>query len=220
MAVLSGDTRPEAREPANDRGIVSDGLPLEHVMLQLRRPADRERALVTLIDQLHDRKSPNYQHWLSASEIGAQFGLVQSDMQTITSWLQHQGFTVNTVYPNRMVIDFSGTAGQIRAAFRTEIHNLSVDGVAHIANMTDPQIPSALAPVIAGIVGLNDFRPQALFNSAGGGHDVTPADLATIYNFTPAFNASITGQGQTIYLVEHSNMYAATDWSTFRSAFG
>jgi hypothetical protein len=71
LAVLPGNTRPEAKEAANDRGIVSDGLPLEHMMLQLRRPADRERALVSLIDQLHDRKSPNYQHWLSVGEIGA-----------------------------------------------------------------------------------------------------------------------------------------------------
>ena len=220
LVALSGNTRPEAREPVDDRGIVSDGMPLEHMTLQLRRSADRERALVSLIDQLHDRKSPNYQHWLSASEIGAQFGLAPSDVQAITGWLQQHGFTVNTVYPNGMVIDFSGTAAQVRTAFRTEIHNLSVDGVAHIANMTDPQIPSALAPAIAGIVGLNDFRPQALFNSAGGGHDMTPADLATIYNFTPAFSAGITGRGQTIYLVEHSDMYAATDWSTFRSAFG
>ena len=118
LVVLSGNTRPEAREPANDRGIVSDGLPLEHMMLQLRRSADRERALVSLIDQLHDRKSPNYQRWLSASEIGAQFGLAESDIQAITGWLQQHGFTVNTVYPNGMIIDFSGTAGQVRTAFR------------------------------------------------------------------------------------------------------
>ena len=47
---------------------------------------------------------------------------------TVTDWLTQHGFTVNTVYPNGMAIEFSGTAGQIRSAFHTEIHNLSVNG--------------------------------------------------------------------------------------------
>ncbi len=69
---------------------------------------------------------------------------------------------MNTVYPSGMLIDFSGTAGQVQAAFRTEIHRLSVNGQDHIANMSDPQIPDALAPVIAGIVSLHDFRPRSM----------------------------------------------------------
>jgi subtilase family serine protease len=44
-------------------------------------------------------------------------------------------------YTNNVLIDFSGTAGQVREAFHTEIHNLNVKGVKHIANMSDPQIP-------------------------------------------------------------------------------
>ena len=226
LVVLSGNTRPEARDPANDQGNVSDTLPLPHMMLQLRRPPAQEQAIVTLIDQLHDRKSPNFHHWLTAAEIGAQFGPATSDIQTITGWLAQHGFIVNTVYRNAMVIDYSGTAGQVRSAFHTEIHNLSVNGVAHIANMTDPQIPAALAPAIAGPLGLNDFRPHTGFvpirdyNGTGSNELITPGDLAVIYNFNPLFQAGITGQGQTIYIVDHSDLYQSSDWSTFRSTFG
>jgi len=39
---LSGNTRPEANA-ANDRGRVADNLPMEHMMLQLRRPAAQEQ---------------------------------------------------------------------------------------------------------------------------------------------------------------------------------
>jgi hypothetical protein len=49
---------------------------------------------------------------------------------------------------------------------------------------------------------------------------VTPADLATIYNFNPLFTAGTTGQGQTIYLIEDTDLYTAADWTTFRSTFG
>jgi hypothetical protein len=186
-----------------------------------------------LLDQLHDPSSPNYHHWLSASEIGAQFGPAPSDIATVTNWLTQHGFTVNTVYPNGMAIEFSGTAGQVGAAFHTEIHNLSVNGAAHVANVADPQIPAALAPVVAGIVSLNDFRPRPQLAHApqatgdfdkNGNFYMTPADLATIYNFNQAFNGGITGNGQTIYLVEDSDIYTnggtVNDWATFRTGFG
>jgi hypothetical protein len=49
---------------------------------------------------------------------------------------------------------------------------------------------------------------------------VTPPDLATIYNFNPVFNAGNTGQDQTIYLIEDTDLYAGNDWTTFRTGFG
>jgi len=73
LVVLSGNTWPEALALANDRGVVDDSMQLPHLLLQLRRPAAQEQALVALIDQLHDRKSPNYHHWIGASALGAQF---------------------------------------------------------------------------------------------------------------------------------------------------
>ena len=160
---LAGNTRPEALASANDQGAVADNTPLAHMMLQLRRPTEQEAALNTLIDQLHDRNSPNFHHWLTAAQIGEQFGPAASDIQAVTSWLSANGFAVNTVYTNNMVIDFSGTAAQIRSAFRTDIHRLQVNGVAHYANVSDPQIPAALAPVVVGIASLHDFRPVAQF---------------------------------------------------------
>jgi hypothetical protein len=230
---LAGNTRPEAQNPANDRGRVDDATPMPHLMLQLRRPAAQEQALATLIDQLHDPHAPNYHHWLTANDIGAQFGPAASDIATATNWLTRHGFTVNTVYPNGMAIEFSGTAGQIRSAFHTEIHNLSVNGVAHFANTTDPQIPAALAPLVAGVTSLNDFQPhpqvvhqpQATGDfDKNGNFYITPPDLATIYNFNQAFNGGITGKGQTIYLVEDSDIYTnggtVNDWATFRTGFG
>ncbi len=237
MVVLRGNTRPEANA-ANDRGLVADSMPMTNLMLQLRRPVAQEQALVALIDQLHNPNSPNFHHWLSAAQVGAQFGPADADIQIITGWLTQHGFTVNTLYANRMVVDFSGTAGQIRNAFHTEIHSLSVNGEAHIANMTDPQIPAALAPAIVGIVSLHDFRPNtgAVQNpqfkggstefTRNGNYFVTPPDLQTIYNINPVFSGGTTGAGQTIYLLEDSDLYGGTggginsDWSTFRAGFG
>ncbi len=159
LTQLRGNTRPEA-VAANDRGTVSDSLPLAHMMLQLRRGPAQEQALERLIAQLHDPKSPNFHQWLTPAQFGAQFGPAQSDVNKIVGWLVSQGFVVNRVYPSQMTVDFSGSAGQVRTAFHTEMHKLSVNGADHIANMSDPMIPSALAPAVAGVVSLHDFRPQ------------------------------------------------------------
>jgi subtilase family serine protease len=229
LAVLAGNLRPEARA-ANDRGSVAHNLVLDHLLLQLKRPAEQETALKALIDDLHNPESANYHHWLTAAEFGERFGLAQQDVDTITSWLTSRGFQVNFVYPSRIMIDFSGTAGQVMAAFHTEIHHLEVNGKSHIANVSEPHIPSALAPAIAGVVSLHDFRPhpmmkprhQYTFPSGLGDnyYGVVPGDLATIYNFNPVFNSGITGQGQTIVLIEDTDLYSTADWTTFRSTFG
>ncbi|HLN48410.1 MAG TPA: protease pro-enzyme activation domain-containing protein, partial [Steroidobacteraceae bacterium] len=228
LITLAGNTRPEARA-ANDRGAVADDLPMEHMLLQLRRSSDQEQAFEKYLDELEDPKSPNYHHWLSAQEVGARYGLAAQDLAAITDWLKSHGFTVNRVYPNGMVIDFSGNAGEVREAFRTEIHNLEVKGAAHIANMSDPQIPAALAPAVVGVVSLHDFRPRAMnkprpaytTSIAGVPYDlVVPADLATIYDFNPLFAAGYSGQGQTIVVLEDTDLYSTSDWTTFRSVLG
>jgi len=223
--ILTGNTRPEAKV-INDRGRASDGMMLNHMMLQLQRTPEQEQALRQFIKDIHDPASPFFHHWITASEFGDRYGVPSAGIAKVTGWLESHGFKVNLVYPNQMIIDFTGSAGQIRQSFHTEIHNLVVQGQAHIANMSDPQIPLALASTVAGVVSLNDFRPHPMFKRranytvGSGTYPLVPADLATIYNFNPAFAAGYSGQGQTIVLIEDTDIYSTADWNTFRSTFG
>jgi hypothetical protein len=234
LVTLSGNTHPAARAE-NDRGAVSDNLPMDHMQLQLQRPAELEQELVNLMDEQQRKGSAQYHHWLTAQEFGDRFGVSRQDIETVSNWLQNHGFRVDGVPISGMVIEFSGTAGQVKQAFHTEIHNVEVDGVAHIANMSDPQIPAALTGVVKGVHALHNFmphsmvkkRPQFTFDcpAANCGSDTTlyavgPQDLATIYNLNPAFAAGYTGAGQTIVVIEDTNILNASDVATFRSAFG
>ncbi len=228
LVTLAGNTRFDAKA-RNDRGRVPDDLPLDHMLLQLKRPADLEREFGRDIDSLTDKSSPNFRHWMTAAEQGEKYGLAQEDLDAITRWLEAHHFTVGYVYPNRMVIDFSGTASQIREAFHTEIHYLEARGERHIANMSDPQIPEALAPAVKGVVSLHDFRPHGARKPRPGYtfsgecgipcFYPVPADFQTIYNLTPLYTAGIYGQGQTVALIEDSNSYG-NDWSTYQKKFG
>ncbi len=228
LQALAGNTRPEANA-LNDRGRVADDFPMEHMLLQMRRPDEQEQAAQQMVDDLHNPKSPSFHKWLTAAQYGQLYGPAQSDIDTVSAWLKAQGFTVNAVYPSGMQIDFSGTAGQVRAALHTEIHHLSVNGVAHVGNMSDPQIPAALAAAVRGVVSLHDFTPRSMskarpaftFTAQGYTYQaVTPSDLATIYNLNPLFAAGITGKGQTIAVIEDSDLYRTSDYNTFRTAMG
>ena len=177
LVTLRGNTRPEANA-LNDRGLLPDSTRLDHMFLLLERSPEQEQALDTLIDQLHDKNSPNFHHWLTPEQFGQTYGLAQADLQVIQSWLESHGFAVNQVYPNRMMMDFSGTTGQVRESFHTEIHRLSVNGEPHIANMSDPRIPAALAPAVAGVVSLNDFMPHTMYKHALRGQSAVSAAAA------------------------------------------
>src|SRR5260370_9610120 len=229
---LQGNTHPEARL-ANDRGAVANDFAMEHLLLQLKRSPEQEQALQQFIDELHTKGSPNFHHWLTAQEFGERFGLAKPDLDAIAAWLQSHGFHVNVVYPSGMLIDFSGTAAQVRNALQTEIHYLDVQAERHVSNISDPRIPPALAPVVARIVSLHDFRPHAMHHlhkanteftfvdSVGSiNYALVPADIATIYNLNPLFSAGISGQGQTIVLIEDTDVFSAADWTAFRSTLG
>src|SRR5271165_1011060 len=209
---FNGNTRPEATA-AHDRGRVPDALRMENIQLLMRRPAQSEAALRKAIDELHDRSSPNFHRWLNVAQLADRYGLAQSDLDAVSNWLRQRGFTVNGVYPSTLLIDFSGSAGQVRAAFHTDIHYLEVGGARHIANMSDPQMPAALAAAVVGIVSLHDFAPRPYFKSKPAETTgtstalVVPADLATIYSLNALFSDNITGAGQTIAVIEDSDVY-------------
>ena len=228
LRTLTGNTLPEANA-SNDRGAVADDLALDHMLLQLERSPDQEAEIRALIDDLHNPKSPKYHQWLSAEEFGRRYAPATQDVDKITAWLESHGLTVNLVYTSGMVIDFSGTAAQVRETFHSALHYYEVNGKRHIANASDPQIPVALSPVVTGVVSMHDFRPHSMkvahgnFTFASGGYTyqaVAPADLATIYGLNPLFADGITGKGQTIAVIEDTNLYSAGDWDTFRAQFG
>jgi subtilase family serine protease len=228
LVTLTGNTRQEAKAAATSPA-VSDGMRFEHMQLLLRRSPAQEQAAEDFVAGLSRRGSPSYHRWLTAVEFGRRFGATDADIGKITNWLRGKGFVINQVYPSRMMIDFSGNAGQVSHAFHTHIRRFESGGAMHVGNVSDPQIPAALAPAIVGIVSLHDFhprntmRPRSTNTASCDGqacYSVGPGDLATIYNLTPLFNAGYAGQGQIIAVVESTNLYSNSDWSAFRAAFG
>jgi hypothetical protein len=239
---LRGNVHPLARL-AFDRGPVADAQALHRMLLLLRRSSDQESSLLHLLDDQQSKFSPNYQRWLTPDDFGKQFGVTDSDLQTITQWLSSQGFIDIHVGPGRTAVEFSGNVGQVRNTFHTEIHQYEVNGESYLANAIDPQIPVALAAVISGIVSLHNFPVHSHFHQIGtfqkslktgetkplftfpgcssNCYAVGPADFATIYNTAPLLSGTpkIDGTGQGIAIVGQSNINPQ-DVIDFRNMFG
>ena len=166
VTVLKGNTHPLARRKF-DRGLAPSNLPLNRMLLVLQRSVEQEAAIKALLDGQQDKSSPNYHAWLTPEQFGQQFGPSDQEIQTVTAWLVSHRFEVNRVSKGRMVIEVSGTAGQLKQTFHTEIHKYDVNGKEQWANSTDPEIPNALAPLVAGFTSLHNFQRKPLHHIAG-----------------------------------------------------
>ena len=221
---MPGDVHPRARAEY-DRGRVSPSLKLHSVTLALA-PSDEQRAaLERLLRDQQDPNSPDYHRWLTPEEYGQRFGASHSDIAQIAAWLESQHLTVNAVGRGRNWIAFEGAALDIERAFQSELHRYEVNGDIHFANATAPSVPAALAPLVQGIRGLNDFRLKPAPHKAmkpdynsGATHYLAPGDFAAIYDIVPLYNAGFDGSGQKIVVAGQTQIDMA-DIVQFRSRF-
>lgn len=232
---------------ATDLGPANTSLVAHHLTLVLDRTADRQAALDQYLSDVQNTQSPQYRQWLTPVEYGEHFGASADDVQAITAWLQSEGLTVEKTSPAANMISFTGSIGQVQAAFSTTIHSVSVDGEKHLTNMSDPQLPRALAPAIKGLLGLDDFHPRptahpgpsasfnatkqriepnfTLYDTSGNPYlYVDPSDAATIYDtpnatLNPSYKGTTyDGTGVTVGIVGDSNVDMAPV-TNYRLAF-
>jgi hypothetical protein len=203
------------------------------MVMVLKRSAEQQQALDRLVAEQNDPGSPNFHKWLTPEEFGQRFGVAEADIESVTSYLAQQGFTVTGIAKNRMAVEFTGTAGQVKRGLGTEIHTYVANGQRFHANAGNPQIPAALAPVVAGIASMNSYRStptpramQAQYDPAthtarplysdpvNNVEAVTPGDLAAIYDNPGQYN----GAGVSVGVLGDSNIdpaYIANYQRTF-----
>src|SRR5580658_5256267 len=240
LVTLKGTVHPLANA-RNDRGAAPGDMQLDRLHLVLKRSNSQEAALRSLIADLHTPGTASYHKWLTPEAFGKQFGPADQDVTAVENWLSGHGFTVAKVNPGKQTIEFSGNVAQFNSAFHAQIHKYLVNGETHFANATDPQIPAALTPVVGGFVTLNNFRaksyarylgkaqydpktdhatPEWTTGSSTTGYNfvLAPQDYAVQYDLSPLYTANINGSGQTIAIINESNVNIGLV-NSFRSLF-
>jgi len=236
---LAGSQLPWA-QAKNETGRLAAATKLQGISLFFSRTQKQQADLDALIAAQQNPSSPLFHQWLTPEQYAARFGMADSDLAKIQNWLEQQGFAVDSISRGKDMIRFSGSVGQVEAAFATEMHyfNLTIGGKAekHFAPSTALSVPAALGSVVLGVRGLDDFRPRPMMrlpSNRGGQTGVRPAftsgstgnifiapgDIATIYDVKPLTNAGIDGTGQTIAVIGQSAV-DMSDIEAFQGAAG
>ena len=227
VIALHGSVHPLAQSRF-DRGAVADSFPVNRILLVLNRPPERDAALQSFLNDAHTRGSANFHKWITPDQFGERFGPADADVQAASAWLGSHGFRVSRTSKSRQFVEFSGTAGSVRDAFHTQIHQYNVNGETHYANAGELKIPAALASLVSGVSPMNDFRAKPMLRvlgqasysrathkmipqwtlptSSGNFYALAPEDVSTQYDLAPLYKAGVNGAGQTIGIINESNI--------------
>ncbi|HTP53996.1 MAG TPA: protease pro-enzyme activation domain-containing protein [Thermoplasmata archaeon] len=140
---------PNLKDPANPSGTID-------ILLTLA--FSNESRLNALLSALSNPSSPQYHHYLTASQFDAQFGASPPVYRSLVSFLGSFGVSGITTHPDRLAVSFEATLAQATAIFHTPIGAyLSGAGQPFYAPRTAPQLPSLLTPYLVDVEGLSNF---------------------------------------------------------------
>ena len=231
VSPLQGSVHPLAQAQF-DAGRMPADTKLSGISIVFNRTAAQQADLEALIAAQQNPASPLYHQWLTPDQFGKRFGMAQADLDKVQTWLQQQGFSIDSVARSRNLIRFSGNVRQVENAFSTQMHYYKVNGEQHFAPSAELNVPAAVAPAILGIRNLDSFRPkpQVIVNktprprpgftsSVSNNVFFAPGDIQTVYDIGPLTTSSINGAGQSIAIVGQSAV-ALSDIQSFQSAAG
>ena len=160
LVPLAG-SHPNLPAQALDLGPAAPSDAAPRMLLLLRRSPEDEQTLEILLQSQQNPASQHFHRWLTPEQFAARFGVLDSDLAAVTAWLQSQGLVVAGRRGGGNLLEFSGSIAQLESAFHLVVHRVSLDGEARLVAVRDAQVPSALAPVISGLVSLSALPPHA-----------------------------------------------------------
>ena len=207
--------------------------------LALTLPLRHQDELADLLRGLADPSDARYGQFLTPQQFADRFGPTQADYDRVIAYARSVGLTVVATHAGRTVLDVAAPAGQAERAFGLHllVYQGRRDGRYFYAPDAEPRVPSGLAAVVSGVVGLDnaaqwhphsrirpasalssflDLYAQPLATGSGPGGGLTPSDIKTAYNLA---GVSQTGVGQTLALFELDG-YKAADITAYEVKFG
>ncbi|HEY3833354.1 MAG TPA: protease pro-enzyme activation domain-containing protein [Acidimicrobiia bacterium] len=124
-------------------------------------PAGEQR----FIDALEDRSSPSFHHFLTPAQWNARFSPSVASERAVVEWARSMGLTITDRYPNRLIVDVSGTVATIDRAFSVHLRNYTDRGESYFANDSEPVMPADVGAIVRSVDGLNDIQQM---HPAGG----------------------------------------------------
>ncbi len=233
-----------ADAPVSDPRIVDLGaaVPGQVHTLNLTLALRNGAALETLVAALANPKSASYRQFITPAQFAASYGQTPQAVAQAVAFLKAQGFTVNRVSPNNLLVNITGTNAQLAATFGTSMHAYALGDETWTAPASAVVLPAALAGIATGLDSLstraawrthgaavpdagalaNDLpglvRASATLPASGPGA-YTVRDLATQYDAGPVYAKGLTGAGRTLGILTLAG-YQQADAFAYWNALG
>ena len=104
---------------------------------------------------MYDRTSPNYRHFLTGSQIAARFAPTAAEAKTVQSFFESHSLKVVKVGENNFFVRAQGTVGDVEKAFHVQLNKYQVGNKIIRANASDPYVDGAASPLVRTISGLD-----------------------------------------------------------------
>ena len=233
FAFAPSQTTPRARQPPRMATTASGGAvrlgpadPARTLSLSFPLRSHDSASLSALLAAIENPQSPHYHHYLTASQYAAAFGPSAAQRDAVVAALRGLGLTVTAASDSSGLTEATGSVARIEADFGVHLYDYrSADGARYVAADGVPRLPTALAALVAGVVGL-DTRPAVLRRSpqlslapqdvSGGGLD--PSALRAAYDVNPIIQQGTDGAGETIAIAE-IDRFKQSDVDIYDSAF-
>lgn len=122
-----------------------------NVILPLRDAAGAERQALSVSDSTNK----SYGHYLTPSQFNARYAPTAAQVSQLRTYLSRQGLTVTGTAQGNRWITARGTVAKLSSAFGIALKTYSYDGQTSLAPTSNVTVPSSIAPLIAGVTGLD-----------------------------------------------------------------
>jgi subtilase family serine protease len=127
------------------------------VWLNLRNKA----ALETMVEQMYDKSSTSYHHFLTMKQFQTQFAPTAKQAGVVRDYLTAHNMKVISTGRNNHFIVAQASVGDAQAAFNVKINRVMVNGAVHRVNASRPFVTGPAAALVSTVQGLSDLSYHA-----------------------------------------------------------
>lgn len=228
MVRLTGTISPEVAK-AHSLGRLDQN---EQVQFAITLPVRKQAELDDYLKRLYTPGDPLYRKYLLTGQFAELFGPTQNDYDKVIEFVKRSGLKVAATHSNRMVLEVAGTSAAVERALNVQLmHYRALNGRIFRAPDQEPAFPDDIAPLVAGVVGLeNAIEPHPNWKArppkekgdvtpdigTGPGGNMAPSDIKKAYNLN---GLTQDGTGQTIAILEFDGFYTS-DIRAYENNFG
>jgi subtilase family serine protease len=157
---------------ATPKSKVADVAAASSVTFRVYLKTRNEAGAEALAKAVSDPTSSAYGHYLTPSQVKAQFAPTSAEVDSVRGWLSTSGISVGSVPSNNAYVEATGSAAKVAKAFDVQLGEYTVRGERLRAANTDLSVPSTLASSVLGVIGVDQAESLMKPMSVGGPTDV------------------------------------------------